>query len=389
MLRSKRLSYIKEAIALSVLSVAIAFGTSAYADGRNYGTANGAPNQSLITDLKFFLAFKADNQNNDPSSQTVVSDSDDKGVDISAEEALKQAEQKAAEKKEAEAEAQAEAEAEALAKQRAELVAWSHFDLAHFYESRFELELADAEFEETILNAPNLKVAHRDYCLLCIARLNLPKAIAEFMLATGLGEPVPYTDMEKAELDARAAKLHYRKAIAFGRTGKWPSAIIELKWAQTYAPLNATIKRSLAFAYASGGEFDKAEEAYSDSFKQDPSDAFSHADFAYLLSEVGKSKIAVGQMSKAVELQPRVAALHVDLAWFSEKNGDLERASKELQEAVKLSPKHAVLWAHLGRVSDQLGDHAAARKAYDEALALDPQSPEAKEGLSKFRKLPD
>lgn len=276
-----------------------------------------------------------------------------------------------------------EEEAEALAKQKAEAAAWNHFDLAHFYESRFDLELADTEFEQAILNLPTLKIAHRDYCILLIGRLNLAKAVAEFMLATGLGEPVPYTPFEKAELDARAAKLHYRKALVYGRANSWAQAITELKWAELYAPANPAIKRSLAFAYASSGQFEAAERQYADSFVADPGDAYSHADFAFLLSEQGKGTNAINQMSKAVELEPRVAALHVDLAWFSEKNGDLALASKELQAAVKLSPNHAVLWSHLGRLSEQLGDTALAKKAYTQALTLDPQLAEAKAGLSK------
>ena len=279
--------------------------------------------------------------------------------------------------------AEARATEQALAKQRAELTAWSHFDLAHHYESRFDLELADTEFEQAILYMPDFKVAHRDYCLLSIARLNLAKAVAEFMLATGLGEPVPYTPFEKAELDARAAKLHYRKALSYGRSSRWPIAITELKWALTYSPENPAIKRSLAFAYASSGQFEEAERQYAGSFEADPNDAYSHADFAFLLSEEGKSTNAINQMSKAVELEPQVAALHVDLAWFSEKNGDRAKACKELQEAVKLSPKHAVLWAHLGRLAQELGDTSQSKKAYAAALALDPQLAEAKEALSK------
>jgi Flp pilus assembly protein TadD len=286
----------------------------------------------------------------------------------------------------ADARAAAAAAQEAFAKQKAELAAWSHFDLAHHYQSRLDFELADTEFEQSVLSMPTVKIVHRDYCLLSLARLNLAKAIAEFMLATGLGEPVPYTPFEKDELDARAAKLHYRKALSYGRSNRWAPAIIELKWALSYAPKNPAIKRSLAFAYANAGKFEDAEQQYADSFAADPGDAYAHADFAFLLSEEGKGSKAVNQLSKAVELEPQVAALHIDLAWISEKNGDLERASKELQEAVKLSPKHAVLWAHLGRLLGELGKAADAKQAYSKAFTLDPQLAEAKEGLSKSDK---
>lgn len=277
-----------------------------------------------------------------------------------------------------------EAENVALAKRLAEAAAWTHFDLAHHYFSRLDLELADVEFEQSILNKADLPIVHRDYCLVCLVRFNIPKAIAEFMLATGLGVPVPYTPFEKAELDARAAKLHYRKALSYGRVNRWASAIAELKWALSYAPENPAIKRSLAFAYASSGLVEQAEGQYLSSFDADPNDAYSHADFAFLLYQEGKQDKAIGQLAKAVSLEPQVAALHIDLAWLSEKKGDLAKASGEMQEAVKLSPKHAILWAHLGRLLAQQGDGVAAREAYNKALALDAQQAEAKDGLNKL-----
>ena len=112
-------------------------------------------------------------------------------------------------------------EAEAKAKRDAEQAAWNHFDEAHQYIGAWDFELADTEFEESIISLPTIPVVHRDYCLLCAARLNLSKAVAEFMLATGLGVPVAYTPFEKAEVDARAAKLHYRKALSFGQMSQW------------------------------------------------------------------------------------------------------------------------------------------------------------------------
>jgi Flp pilus assembly protein TadD len=255
--------------------------------------------------------------------------------------------------------------------------------LAQKYAFRLDYDLADVEMQEAISFAPELKVIHRDYCLLALGHANLGVAIAEFCLATGLGEPIPYTDQEIKALNLKAAKLHYRKAISYALVKRWSSAISELELADKYAPLNPNIKRSLAFAYASAGQFNLAEQAYKDTFELAPTDGFSRADFAYLLSQEGKKDNAVDEMSKAVELQPNSAALHVDLAWFAENKGDVEKAKSEIQAAVKLSPGHAYLWAHLGRLLEKLNKPAEAKNAYERAIAIDPVQPEAKTALSK------
>jgi Tfp pilus assembly protein PilF len=262
--------------------------------------------------------------------------------------------------------------------------ATEHFQTAHKYVKRGDLNLAEVEMQEAIAAAPQIKAFHRDYCLVALAKFEPALAAAEFMLATGLGDPIPYSEQEKQDLDKKAAKLHYAKGISYGYKSRWIPAAAEMEKALEYTPQNATIKRSLAFAYGNEGRFDLAEKAYQDSFGQSPEDAFSHADFAFLLNEHGKQQSAFDQLAKAVELQPQSAALRVDLAWLCEKDGKFQQAGDELKEAIKLSPGHAVLWSHLGRVLEHEGDSAAAKAAYTKAVALDPNQDQAQEGLKKL-----
>jgi Flp pilus assembly protein TadD len=270
------------------------------------------------------------------------------------------------------------------ARKTLEAKAVEHLFLAHKYAQRWDLDLADVEMQEAISFAPDLKVIHRDYCLLGIVRGRLDLALAEFMLATGIGDPIPYTDQEIKLLNLKAAKLHYEKAISYAKTNRWSTAISELDLADKYAPLNPNIKRSLAFAYASAGQFNLAEQTYKDTFELAPADGFSRADFAFLLSQEGKKDNAVDQMAKAVQLQPESAALHVDLAWFAENKGDIVKATTEIQDAVKLSPQHAGLWSHLGRLLEKMDRTAEAKQAYEHAVSLDPEQPEAKTALSRL-----
>jgi Flp pilus assembly protein TadD len=275
-------------------------------------------------------------------------------------------------------------QAEEEARKTLEAKAVEHLFLAHKYALRFDFDLAEVEMKEAISYAPELRVVHRDYCLLAIAKGNLGLSIAEFMLATGLGDPIPYTEQEDKLLNLKAAKLHYTKAISYAKDKRWPSAVAELELAGKYAPQNPSIKHSLAFAYASAGQFNLAEQSYKETFELAPQDGFTRADFAFLLSQEGKKDNAVDQMAKAVALQPESAALHMDLAWFAENKGDIEKASKEVTAAVKLSPQHAGLWSHLGRLLEKQDKTAEAKEAYLHAIALDPSQQDAQSALSRL-----
>lgn len=260
-----------------------------------------------------------------------------------------------------------------------------HYYLANSYLQKWELGLAEVELEEAIKLAPEMKAAHRDLCVVSMAQGNILRGIAEFMMVTGLGEPVPYTEEEGKELDKKALVAHYKKGLALARKDQWKDAITELEWANTYGPEDFAIRRSLAFAYANIGDFTKAEQQYETTFKLAPQDGTAHADLAAFLQDMGKLDRAQEQLERAVELTPKAAALHVDLGWVAESRGDLSTASQEFKTAVELSPKHANLWAHLGRILERKGDRAEAITAYNKAIEIDPDQAEAKASLERLK----
>jgi Flp pilus assembly protein TadD len=249
--------------------------------------------------------------------------------------------------------------------------AYFHYEKACRYMSRWKFPLAEVELDEAISDMPDLTEAHQRLCVLELFRLNLSRATAEFMVVTGLGEPLPYTMPEKLELNQKACKLHYEAGLEEANSHSWAGAIAEFQSALSYSPDNARVIRSEAFAYANVGELDKAETLYNSSFQLDPADAFAHADLAILLSQRGELKRAQGEMAKAVNLAPDAAALHVDLGWMAQARGDLPTASKEFDEAIKLSPNHPALWAHLGDLLQAQGQKQQALAAYNQALTLD------------------
>lgn len=261
----------------------------------------------------------------------------------------------------------------------------SHYWLANSYFKQWKLELAGVELCESLVYWPDLLAAHKDLCLVYFLTGHPFKALAQLMMLVGLGEPIPLTAVEQNELNEQARKLHYRQGLKEASTKNWKGAITEFQWALTYKPSDASIYRSMAFAYANEGNLDKAEECYRTTFAMSPTDAFSHADFAYLLSDNGRGTQAVEQLNEAVKLAPSAAALHVDLGWVSESSGDYATAEKEFSAAVGLSPNHAGLWTHLGKILQQEGKKKEAIEAYNRALSVDPSQDDAKQNLAKLQ----
>src|SRR5262249_26954049 len=111
----------------------------------------------------------------------------------------------------AETTAEAEPEADEIVEARLQNQAGQHNMLAAHYFNKWDLDMAELEFDEAVSIFPEFKVAHRDLCLLSLAKLNLPRSLAEFMMVTGIGEPTPYSESDKFSLDEKTMRAHYRK----------------------------------------------------------------------------------------------------------------------------------------------------------------------------------
>lgn len=260
-----------------------------------------------------------------------------------------------------------------------------HYFLGSHYFGKWDLNLAEIEYDQAVRYQPDLRAAHRELCLVSLAKFNLPRALAEFMMVTGLGDPVPYKPAEIADLDKRAKNLHYNKALAWASKQNSRECITELQWALKYAPDDPSVHHSLAFAYAARGDFANAEAEYAKTFKANPSDSSAHADYADLLAKKGQLDQAQNELAKAVKLAPSAAAYHVDLGWIAESRNDFATAASEFEQAVKLSPKHAGLWAHLGRLLEKEGKNVEAEDAYNKAISLDPGADEARQNLARMK----
>ncbi len=264
-----------------------------------------------------------------------------------------------------------------------------HVAHSNYYLRHFNFELAEAELDEAVLHYPDYWLAHRNLCLVSLLTGHPLRSLAEFMMVVGLGKPIPFNKAEQEAINNQAFKLHYQQGIKLAYQNRWPQAVKEFNWSLSYHPSEGRAERSLAFACANLGDFDKAQQYYERSFVDDPADAFGHADFAYVLSQHGNKSNALQQMAEAVELAPSVVALHVDLGWMAEARGDLEQSAREFAKANQLSPHHVVLWTKLGKVLEKENKTKQALSAYEKALALDPGNIELHKQVSNLKTMVD
>lgn len=258
-----------------------------------------------------------------------------------------------------------------------------HWKKAKKYSSDWKWKLADVELRAAIDCVPDMKVAHRDYCIVAFMQGHLGRTLAELLIVVGAADPVALSDEQKEKLKEDASTIHYNEGVEFATKLKWKEAIDELLQARNYDPVDPVITRSLAFSYSSMNDFAMAEKYYKEAFDLDPNDPFARADYAFLLAKGGKEDEALMSMEEAVKLKPDVIALHVDLGWMAESKGNLNQAEDEFRKACDLEPKQPALWVHLGNICKKLGKVEEAKDAYKKALDLDPKYTEAKEQLSQ------
>lgn len=260
-----------------------------------------------------------------------------------------------------------------------------HYELSAQYFKNWDLNLAEVELEVAIMYWPDLKIAHRDLCLVSLMNGHPLRALAELMMVIGLGEPIPLTEQERADLNDRALTVHYNEGLKLASKQRWQAAAYEMNVALEYDPEDAVVWRSRAFIYARQGQHEAAKHDYARALQLDPRDPAAHADFADMLSSTGEAEQAIKEMTEATKLAPSAAAFHVDLGWLAEAKGDYEKATQEFRQAIELSPQHAGLWAHLGKILEQQGKSTEAVEAYRQAVAIDPGQNEARQRLEHLQ----
>lgn len=198
-------------------------------------------------------------------------------------------------------------------------------------------------------------------------------------------------------------------------------------------PDNDRLYHSLALAYRSMKDYDRAIANMKEAIRINGKKDSYHFEFGALLERAGKFDEALGSMKRAIELNPMhsnahnflgymyatqgeyldKALVHLkkalaiqphngyfldSMGWIYYKKGDYPRALTEIKKAMIYSQPDPVLYSHLGDVHFSLKNYLQAQKAWKTSLSLtaaqglegvedDGETPDPKELSDKIEKV--
>lgn len=127
---------------------------------------------------------------------------------------------------------------------------------------------------------------------------------------------------------------------------------------------------NLGILWFSGGEPAKAEAAFREAIRIQPSYADAHGNLANLLSGTGAVREALYHFEIALKLRPNDAATRYNYAVALGRAHRYDEAQRELEQTLQADPQFADAHELLGDLLMAKGQPQAAQAHYREAQAL-------------------
>ncbi len=137
-------------------------------------------------------------------------------------------------------------------------------------------------------------------------------------------------------------RLHFARAVAREKLGRWPEAEADLQRALALSPEQPDVLNYLGYTWVDRGE---------------------------------RLQEGLAMIQRAVELRPASGAIIDSLGWAHYRLGDYAQALIFIERAVELDPADSTLNDHLGDVYWRLGRRIEARFQWRRALTLEPAAP--------------
>jgi len=117
-----------------------------------------------------------------------------------------------------------------------------------------------------------------------------------------------------------------------------------------YKPTSLRVINNLANEYFADGEFEKAEEYYKRSIKNESGIRFAqpYYNLGNIYREKGDDKTAIDYFLKAIEADPSFPFSYQNLSVIYAKQGELKKASDILEEYKKIMPNNPRVYYNLG-----------------------------------------
>lgn len=161
-------------------------------------------------------------------------------------------------------------------------------------------------------------------------------------------------------------------------------AIRQFELARGLRPAEPGVYINLGSAYATRGDYERAESMYERALALDPRLPSAHLNLAKLLVVRGRVEQSGSHFAAAVRLDPGLAFEAHSVAGLALlQAGDDEAAVMHLRQALDLRPGIPSLHNELGVAFARHGLARQARVEFQEALRLDPSDSEARENLAR------
>jgi tetratricopeptide (TPR) repeat protein len=135
-----------------------------------------------------------------------------------------------------------------------------------------------------------------------------------------------------------------------------------------------TVTSSLAAAYVSLRQFDKAQEILSEALKQSPGSPAIREELAETTALGGNYALAIGQFQKLIEQDPKSAQLRMRLGEVYQAQGDTRDAFQSYREAHELAPDDATVALILADALVQASKMDEARTLYLQIVRAHPDN---------------
>jgi tetratricopeptide (TPR) repeat protein len=251
----------------------------------------------------------------------------------------------------------------------------AHNELARAYASQGQLDGAIAELHAALRLEPDSEKAHVSLGNIYEARGQYDEAVAEFQTALRLKPDNEIARSNLARVQASQRKGDGQRGVTAPSREKPDSAGAHL---------------SLAMAYVSKGQLDKAIAELQTALRLKPDSVIAHVGLGNAYASRGQADRAIAEFQEALLLAPDSAIAHVGLGNGYLSKGQPDRAIEEFQAALRLKPDSAIgsAIAHvgLGNAYAYKGQSDRAIAEFQEALRLKPDFGEARQRLNDLKR---
>ena len=188
-----------------------------------------------------------------------------------------------------------------------------------------------------------------------------------------------WTDTVKKSPDSEIA--HDNLGLAYASQGQWDRANAEYQTVLRLKPDSEIAHNNLGLAYASQGQWDRAIAEYQTVLRLKPCFAEAHYNLGVACASQSQVGRAIAEYQTALRLKPDYAEAQNNLGIAYASQGQVDRAIAEYQAILRLKPDYAEAHYNLGLAYESQSQVGRAIAEYQAVLRLKPDYAEAHNNL--------